>query len=151
MATTSEPERQPLPPDDEGYCFTDEQHFVETLTRVARDQVARRARFFEAFLVPVFLLLVALWSVGACVLLNPELGVLALLVGLGGLVVYMSREVRLVARIEQHKLCFRCAYPLGEVGLDGDGRGVCPECGAPFLAAYYRRPPPTYVRGAAAD
>jgi len=134
-----------MPPDELGYCYQDEHHFDETLARVARDHLVKRGRLFERLLPYVL----AAWSIAAlvtCVKLSPGAGVFAVVLMLIFVVSFFGRERRQMSRIEQSRLCFRCAYALASTPTDTEGRGVCPECGWRFHTAYYRRPPPSYVR-----
>lgn len=147
MGRSIAPEREPLPPDEEGYCYTNEQHFDETMTRVARDQLANGANELESRIIPLAICFSVLGAAAACAGVGVGAAVAILGAASAGFFVYITREARQARRVERERLCFRCSYSLLNLPVDERGSGACPECGTNYQEAFYRRPPPLYIRG----
>ncbi|MHC5001914.1 MAG: hypothetical protein ACYTJ0_02215 [Planctomycetota bacterium] len=140
-------EREPLPPDANGLCYADEQHFDETMVRIARDHLAHRAAWLERRIVPFGLAMSLVAAIGTCAALGPGPSLVILGLALTVLVAYVRRETRQAARVERESLCFGCRYSLQRARTDDAGWGTCPECGRRYHVGHFRRPPPYFARG----
>ena len=121
MARSISPEREPLPPDEEGHCYTNEQHFDETMTRVARDQLANGANQLESRIIPLAVCFSVLGAAAACAGVGVGAGVAILGTAIAGLLVYIRRETRQARQVERERLCFRCSYSLLNLPVDERG------------------------------
>ena len=139
----------PLPPDPAGYCYVDRDHFNEFTRGIARRLILKHGSFVDRLPlwgVFVFLAAVIITVALASSLLPSGSSTLTQLLCLVLLGWYLARTRRFVKTIIRHRMCFKCGYSLRRSQTASAGYGRCSECGTPFNAAQYRRPPRRYKR-----
>lgn len=141
--------RDPLPPDPVGYCYIDRDHFNTVTQRIAHRLILKHGLFVDRL--PLWVMFVFLAAVIIAVALASSLlpsgsstfTQLLCLVLLGW---YLGKTRRFVKTIIRHRMCLKCGYSLRRSPTASAGYGRCSECGTPFNAAQYRRPPRGYKR-----
>jgi len=137
----------PLPPDDQGYCYLHTEHFDGYIQTAARHLILKHGRFIDRIpdlgLIAFIALLV---STPLTIKLNVSMWLPLAMVILLSIVMflYISRIKRFVKKIIKHHLCFECGYSLEHTPADEDGFGKCSEWGNKFHFGYYCHVPYIY-------
>ena len=139
----------PLPPDVNGYCYLNRDHFNAFTREISRRMIRKHGSFIDRL--PLWVMFIFIAAIIITFVLAPSFlpfawSTMFQLLCFALMIWYGRRIRRFVKTIIRKRMCFRCGYILRQSPTDSDGFGTCSECGQKFHLSYYCHLPKGYKR-----